>query len=87
MERSKKTREGRKAGKKERRGGRIGGVTRRRGPGKLPAYAEESERGEGNSTDGEVVSVGRISMTNTGRTSRGRRSYLHFIPADKWARV
>lgn len=36
---------------------------------------------------GEAVSVGRISMTNTGRTSRGRRSYLHFIPADKWARV
>ena len=25
--------------------------------------------------------MGRISMTNTGRTSRGRRSYLHFILA------
>jgi len=37
---------------------------------------------------GEAVSVGRISMTNTGRTSRGRgRSYLDFIPADKWTRV
>lgn len=37
---------------------------------------------------GEAVSVGRISMTNTGRTSRGRsRSYLNFILADKWTRV
>ena len=37
---------------------------------------------------GKAVSVGRISMTNTGRTSRGRsRSYLDFIPADKWTRV
>lgn len=32
---------------------------------------------------GEAVSAGRISMTNTGRTSRGRgRSYLDFIPAE-----
>lgn len=38
---------------------------RRRGAGKLPAHAQESERGSG-----EAVSVGRISMTNTGRNRR-----------------
>lgn len=36
----------------EGRGGRTSGVMLRRVPGKLPAYAEESERGSGNSTDG-----------------------------------